>query len=87
MYCLCTVYSSEDWLKPTYVHVANSLSELRNYSPRAEADRTAWADHAWPECVATLRNMVTLIVTTWMVAKGLFLQAFGEMLWAMQPPA
>lgn len=40
---MCTVsalFYSEDWLKPTHVHVANSLSQLLNYSPREEADRT-----------------------------------------------
>lgn len=54
--------SSEDWLKPLRVHVKNSLSQLLNYSPRKEADRTSLGQsrmarmcghiegHGYPDC-------------------------------------
>lgn len=53
----------------------HSLLQLLNYRPREGADRTSLGQLLMPGGVATLRNVVTLIVTMWMVGKGQFSQS------------
>lgn len=58
-----------------------------NYSPREGTDRTSLGQSLMARRCGHIEEHGYLDCNMWMVAKGQFSQAAGEMLWMVQSPA